>query len=117
MKLRVLLVITDDGVAQAIGSVVRDEGDEVERASDIESAVVAATARPPNVAFVELSGEGGAAMALCHHLPSTSPGVRVHAVVSPAELERGAEAMSLGAASVVIAPISGDAVLRILTDA
>ena len=66
MKLRVLLVIDDDGVAQAIESVVRDEGDEVERATDIEAAVVAATARPADVAFVELSSEGGAAMALCH---------------------------------------------------
>lgn len=117
MKLRVLLVITDDGVARAIESVARDEGDDVERAEDIEAAVGSAATLAVDVAFIELAAEGGAAMALCHHLPSTSPGVRVHAVVAPADLERGAEAMSLGAESVVIAPVSGDAILRILTDA
>ena len=42
------------------------------------------------------------------------PGVAVHAVVHPDEIARGAEAMSLGAAGVVVAPLEGDSIGRVL---
>src|SRR5690606_32510582 len=70
-----------------------------------------------DIAFVELRVEGGAALALCHHLPSLCPTARVHAIIHPSELDRGPEALSLGASGVLVAPPTGEAIARVLTDA
>lgn len=114
--LRVLAIVEDHDVGLAIEHVVREEGDTFERATTIDGAVASASATPVDVAFIELRADGGAALALCHHLPSLCPGVVVHALVSPQELERGAEALSLGAAGVIVTPPTGDALARALAD-
>jgi DNA-binding NarL/FixJ family response regulator len=114
--LRVLAIVEDHEVGLAIEHVVREEGDVFERATTIDGAVASASATPVDVAFIELRADGGAALALCHHLPSLCPGVVVHALVSPQELERGAEALSLGAAGVIVTPPTGDALARALAD-
>lgn len=115
--LRVLAVVEDRDVLHAIEHIVREEGDHFETANSIDEAVAAASSSMPvDVAFVELRADGGAALALCHHLPSLSSGVEVHAIVSARELERGGEALSLGASSVIVSPPTGDALLRVLTD-
>ena len=113
-SLRVLAVVQDENVARAIQHVVDEEGDTLVLAASIEDAVGRATETPIDVAFVELAVENGAALALCHHLPSVSPGAVVHAIVSPTDIERGAEALSLGAASAIVSPPTGDAIARVL---
>jgi ActR/RegA family two-component response regulator len=114
--LRVLAVVDDGKVARAIAHVVTEEGDTFLSADGVDEAVATATSMGGvDVAFVELGIEGGAGLALCHHLEVISPGVRVHVIVQRAEVDRGAEAMSLGAAGVLVAPPTGDAIVRILT--
>ena len=112
--LRILAVIEDRAVARVIERIVQEEGDTLDVASSIESAVASASALPADLAFVELGASAGAALALCHHLPRVSPGITVHAVVSSADLERGAEALSLGAASIIVSPPTGDSIARAL---
>ena len=114
--LRVLAVVDNRDVAQAIEHVVLEEGDLFEVATSIDAAVASASATPIDVAFIELRADAGAALALCHHLPSICPGMVVHVLVWPQELERGAEALSLGAAGVIVAPPTGDAIARVLAD-
>ncbi|MBS2015527.1 MAG: hypothetical protein JST00_21755 [Deltaproteobacteria bacterium] len=115
--LRVLAVVDDRDVLRAIEHIVREEGDHFETANSIDEAVSAASSSMPiDVAFVELRADGGAALALCHHLPSLSAGVVVHAIVGAQELDRGAEALSLGASGVIVSPPNGDSLLRVLTD-
>jgi hypothetical protein len=114
--LRVLAVVEDPELAKAVELVVEEEGDAFESTSTIDGAVAIASSARIDVAFVELNADGGAALALCHHLPSVCPGARVHALVSPRELERGAEALSLGAAGVIVSPPTGDALARALAD-
>ena len=114
--LRVLAVVEHRAVADAIERIVEEEGDTFEIAASIDAAVTRATASPFDVAFVELGLDGGAALALCHHLPSVCSGIAVHAIVSPKELERGAEALSLGASGVIVSPPTGDAIARVLGD-
>jgi DNA-binding NarL/FixJ family response regulator len=117
--LRVLAVLAvggDPTIGEAIELVVREEGDLLESAATIDTAVACASARPVDVAFIELAAEGGAALALCHHLPSLCPGVAVHVIVTPSELARGAEALSLGAAGIIVSPPTGDALARVLAD-
>jgi CheY-like chemotaxis protein len=112
--LRVLAVFGDAAVGEALEHVVREEGDIFDSARSIDAAVAAASARSVDVAFVDLAVDGGAALALCHHLPSLCPGVVVYALAGPRELERGAEALSLGAAGVIVSPPTGDALARVL---
>lgn len=112
--LRVLAVVDDDAVARAIAHVVTEDGDMFLSAESVGEAVATATESGADVAFVELRIEEGAALALCHHLAAVSPGVVVHAIVHPNEIERGAEAMSLGASGVIVAPPTGDAISRVL---
>ncbi|HEY8075746.1 MAG TPA: hypothetical protein VIF62_16585 [Labilithrix sp.] len=114
-RLRVLAVIEDADIAQSVASIVRSEGDELHTASTIESATLEASKTQFDVAFVELRAEGGAALALCHHLPSLCDGIAVQAIVHASELARGEEALSLGAAGVIVAPPTGDAMARVLT--
>ena len=114
--LRVLTVSEDVDLAHAVEHVVREEGDIFEHVSSIDAAVVSATGLPVDVAFIELACDGGAALALCHHLPTICPKVVVHAIVSARDLDRGGEALSLGAAGVIVSPPTGDALARALAD-
>jgi hypothetical protein len=109
-------VAEDIDLAHAVEHVVREEGDLFEHVSSIDAAVVSATGLPVDVAFIELACDGGAALALCHHLPTLCPNVVVHAVVSARDLDRGGEALSLGAAGVIVSPPTGDALARALAD-
>ncbi|MDB4943792.1 MAG: two component, sigma54 specific, transcriptional regulator, Fis family [Labilithrix sp.] len=115
--LRVLAVGEDAAIMRALENVVVDEGDAFESARTIEEAVARASAASFDVAFVDLAAEGGAVLALCHHLPSLLPRIAVHALVTTASMERGTEALSLGAASVLVSPPTGDAIARALADA
>ncbi len=115
--LRVLVVVDDEDVRRALEHVIRDEGDLMVPAASVEEAVQLATADRIDVAFIELRVEGGAALALCHHPPEPSPNIRVQVVLHPAELDRGPEALSLGAGGVLVAPPTGEAIARVLTDA
>lgn len=114
--LDLLAVVQEPAIARVLEHVARDEGISLRVVASVEAALESARARAPRLAFVELAVEGGAALALCHHLPAIDPAMPVHAVASPAELERGAEALSLGAASVLVTPLTGDAVARIVLE-
>jgi CheY-like chemotaxis protein len=114
--LRVLVVAEDPDVKRAIEHVVSEEGDLFVLATSIEDAVQTASTDHVDVMFVELRAEGGAALALCHHIPSLSPGVAVHAIVHPIEIERAQEALSLGATGLIVAPPNGEAIARALSD-
>jgi hypothetical protein len=95
---------------------VSEEGDVFVGAGSIEDAVQTASVDRIDVMFVELRAEGGAALALCHHIPSLCPGVAVHAIVHPIEIERAQEALSLGATGLIVAPPNGEAIARALSD-
>ncbi len=115
--LRVLAVVADPRTAATLEHVAREEGDILLSASTVEEGVTIATENPPEIAFVELEAEGGAALALCHHLPSISASISVHAIVEPRAIDRGNEALSLGAAGVIVSPPTGDAIARVLGSA
>lgn len=115
--LRVLVLVEDEHVGRTIQQVIEEEGDRYVAARSIEQALKLATSEKLDVAFVELRIEGGATLALCHHLPGLSPNVRVHMILQPEEIGRGPEALSLGASGVLLTPLTGDAIARALSDA
>lgn len=114
--LRVLVLVGDPDIRRSIEHVVSEEGDLFVAVATIEEAVHAASIDRADVTFVELRVEGGAALALCHHIPSLCPGAAVHAIVHPVEIERGQEALQLGATGLLVAPPNGDAIARALSD-
>ena len=114
--LRVLTVTEDVDLAHAVEHVVREEGDLFEHVTSIDAAVESASGLPVDIAFIELACDGGAALALCHHLPALCPNIVVHAIVSARDLDRGGEALSLGAAGVIVSPPTGDALARALAN-
>jgi ActR/RegA family two-component response regulator len=116
VPLSVLVVVEDEAIHRSIQHVVKEEGDTLVTMGSIEEAIQFASVDRADVAFVELRVEQGAALALCHHLPSLSPGVRVQAIVHPSEIDRGPEALSLGASGVLVAPPTGEALGRVLSD-
>ncbi|HVJ92117.1 MAG TPA: hypothetical protein VM580_20090 [Labilithrix sp.] len=116
MPIRVLVLADDDDVTQTIEHVVKDEGDFFVRSNSIEETIQIVSKERVDIAFVELRVEGGGALALCHHLPSIAPNLRVQVVLHPHELGRGPEALSLGAGGILVAPPTGEAVLRVLND-
>ena len=113
-KLKVLVIVEDQATRRAIEHVVNDDGDTLVIAGTVEEAVSLSSAQPIDVAFVELRVEGGAAIALCHHLPGVIPGIKLVAIVHPVEIDRGPEALSLGATSVLVAPLTGEALAHAL---
>ena len=56
--------------------------------------------------------DGGAGLALVHHLTVAFPGISVYALAPESNLELGAQAVALGAAGFVSSPPSGDALLH-----
>lgn len=112
--LRVLAVVEDPAAWRTLEHVVADEGDLMVRCHSLEAAMTHVSTERVDVAFVELRAEGGAAMALCHHLPTLAPDARVHALLHSSELDRGPEALSLGAKGVLVTPPTGEAVAVVL---
>ncbi len=113
--LRVLLVTDDESAGQLVTSLAREEGDRCEVVSTVADALTSASLGL-DLAIVDLAAEGGAALALPHHLASSFPNAVVHVLVDEAHVVQGADALSLGAESILVAPLSGDAVVRVLGD-
>lgn len=113
--LRILAFVEDRSASEIVRAIAREEGDSAENVASVDAVIARATAAEVDVVFVDLDADGGSGLALCHLLPTLVEGVEVHVVVSPRSLELGASALSMGAASVLVTPLTGDAVLRILT--
>jgi CheY-like chemotaxis protein len=113
--LEVLAVVQDPALSRVLSAVAQEEKDVLRTSTTVEGALELTRARPPAVVFLELAVEGGAGLALCHHLPALAPGVEVHVIASTQELERGGEALSLGASGVIVLPVTGDAIARVLS--
>ena len=65
-----------------------------------------------DVAFVDVTLPGGTALAIVHHLVGGSPACAVYAVAPVDQLAQAAEAQSLGAKGIIVAPLTGDALLQ-----
>lgn len=115
VSLRVLVVTSDRETGALVDALAREEGDRCTVAATVADALSAASAGL-DVAIVDLSTEDGAAVALPHHLASAAPGAAIHALVDESRVVQGVDALSLGAASLLVAPLSGDAVSRVLGD-
>jgi ActR/RegA family two-component response regulator len=109
--MRVIAVTADEAALETIERAVRSEGDEFASASEVAGAIALATKNMPHVAFVDLTTDGGAGLALVHHLPAMIPEIAIHVTAPIAQIELATQAVALGAAGMFVAPITGDDVI------
>jgi ActR/RegA family two-component response regulator/GGDEF domain-containing protein len=110
--LRILAASQDESTLKTIVGAVTSGGDFVFATTDVAEAIATASGEKTSVAFVDVMLDGGAGLALVHHLTSAFPGISVFALAPEANLELGAQAVALGAAGFVSSPPSGDALLH-----
>lgn len=110
-RLRVLVVTLDRDDARLLAAVLSDHGDDAHVAEGVTDALVRLTREPFDLAYLSLGMPGGDGLALVHHVRALYPDVDVVVVVDPAGVAESAHALALGVHSVVMRPLTGDAVL------
>jgi len=115
-RLRVLAAATDAAVLLTIERACSAEHHAFLFATDATEAIQTGTTEQPDLAFVDVTLDGGAGLALVHHLPAVIHRVSVYAIVPPARLELGSQAMALGASGFLLAPPSGDGLLLAISE-
>jgi ActR/RegA family two-component response regulator/GGDEF domain-containing protein len=105
-------VSKEDATLHTIERSVTANGDHMFATRDMAEAIATAATEKPEVAFVDVVLDGGAGLALVHHLTAAAPGIAVYALAPESNLELGAQAVALGAAGFVSAPPSGDALMH-----
>jgi ActR/RegA family two-component response regulator len=113
---RVLAVATDPTTLETIKRALAMEGDKLIIATDVAEAIAICASESPDLAFVDVALEGRAGLALVHHLPAVCSGIAVYAIAPSLELDLGTEALALGASGILIAPPSGDGLLRAVSE-
>ena len=106
--LLVLAFVGEGPMATLLNRVFSPRGDHVVVATDPATVVQRVRERQPDLAFVDLSFDHQAALALVHHLRALVPDVSVYALTKPDALHLGTQALSLGSAGVILLPASGD---------
>jgi ActR/RegA family two-component response regulator len=109
--IRILAATTDAAVLSTIERTCSSEKHHFLFVTDVAEAIATGTREQPDLAFVDVTLEGGAGLALVHHLPAVCSHTLVYAIVPSSHLEFGSQAMALGAAGILLAPPSGDGLL------
>lgn len=102
---------SDPATVEVFRSSLRTHSEAPSFSDDLDEALERAQAEIPEVVFVDVSLGGGAGVALIHHLKAATRDARVVAMVPPSGIELGAQALSLGASAIVLAPPAGDEIL------
>ncbi len=115
-SIRVLAASADDTLLATVERACASEKHRFMFATDVAQAISTGTTEQPDLAFVDVALEGGAGLALVHHLPVVCGHALVYAIIPPAHVEFGSQAMALGAAGILLAPPSGDGVLLAMAE-
>ena len=109
---RVLAAAGDAATLQTIERAISANGDRLFAVMDMAEAIAIAASENPDVAFVDVTLDGGSGLALVHHLTAVCPGIAVYAMAPEGNLELGSQAVALGAAGFLSLPPQGDALLH-----
>lgn len=115
--LTLLAVLTDDASRAQVATVAGDLGDRLLLARTLEEALEHAAREPIDLALVDVGIDGGAGLALVHHIPALRHDTRVIAVAHRADLAHGADALAVGADALHLLPLAGDTVATALAAA
>jgi len=112
----VLLVTQDETTRDTVCAALENEGEACLVAVEAASALAIVGESHPRLAIIDLGFRGTAAVALVHHLVALDPSLQVAALALPSQFAAAGEALALGASALLVAPVTGDAVLRVLAD-
>ncbi len=110
-SLRILAASHEGTTLTTIAGAIEPSGDYFFATTDIAEALATAAGEKTEMAFVDVMLDGGAGLALVHHLTSAFPGISVYALAPASNLELGSQAVALGAVGFVSCPPTGDALL------
>ncbi len=111
LSLRILVASSDRVVIEACERAVDESLDRLRCATDVAEALEMASSEEFQVAFVDVTMDEDAGLALVHHLPALSRGIAVHALAPGQRMELASEAVSLGAVGLMVTPPTGDGIL------
>ena len=92
-----LLVDDDEILCSVLAAALRERGYEVAVAHDYQSALAAATGKPPELAVVDLKFPGGSGLSLVKKLVDLNPNMRVVVLTGYGSIATAIEAVKLGA--------------------
>ena len=115
-SLRILVASSDAEVIEAMQRAMEGGPDRLHCATDVTEALAMASSGEYHLAFVDVSMEDDAALALVHHLPAVSKTLSVHALAPPGRMELASQAVSLGAVGLMVTPPTGDGVLMAINE-
>jgi CheY-like chemotaxis protein len=115
--LGVMAVATDAAVLCVLEQVCAADERPFHFATDVAAALAIASSEQPDLAFVDVSLDGGAGLALVHHLPAVAPSTVIYTIVPPTHLDLWNQARALGAVGVLFAPPSAEGFRLALAEA
>jgi len=113
--MKVMLVSQHEEVRRVVQEVLAGQ-DEVLVASDLASGLAISVEQSPPMAIIDVSLAVGSALAMVHHVIASSPKTAIWVLAAPGSFEVAAEALSLGAVGLLVAPLTGDAILRAVSE-
>jgi ActR/RegA family two-component response regulator len=117
IPVRVLVACNDAVALETAQRVLAHDGDRLLAVTDVAEAIATASSEQPQVAFVDVTMEDESALALVHHLAAVCPGIAVHAMAPSSRIELASQAVSLGAAGLLVSPPTGDGLLQAVGEA
>ena len=109
--LRILVASSNPDVLDVCQRTIDEQLDRLRCATDVAEALAMASSEEFNVAFVDVTLDEDAGLALVHHLPALSPNLAVHALAPAERMELASEAVSLGAVGIMVVPPTGDGIM------
>jgi len=115
-ELSVVAIVPDAPTIELMRATLKDGNDRLSVATDLSEGLARVSAQVPDVAFVDVTLGDSAGLAVLHHVRALAPNVAVFALTRAERLDLGVQAVALGAAGVLVKPISGDELLNALSD-
>ncbi len=114
--MKVLVVTQQDEVRRVIEETVASTDATIFAASDLANGLAICVEHSPALAIVDVALAGGAALAMVHHVSASSPRTAIYVLAAQSAFDTASEALSLGAAGLIVAPVTGDAIMRAVAD-
>jgi DNA-binding response OmpR family regulator len=115
-ELSVVAIVPDAATIDLMNATLQGSGDRLSIATDLAEGLARVSAHVPDVAFVDVMLGDSAGLAVLHHVRALAPNVAVFALTAADRLDLGVQAVALGAAGVLVKPLSGDELLGALGD-
>ena len=111
----ILLVDDDEVFRERLARALRGRGYEVATAGDHEGALVAAGARKPDYAVIDLRMPGLSGLALIAPMRALAPGARIVVLTGYGSITSAVEALRAGAHDYLSKPVDAEQVIAALT--